>query len=388
VAKSQQRSFDLLPLSPSFYALLSHTAAHKGLAFPGVEPLSEAVATLSHAYTRDRTAVTARGAERGSHLARAHFFLPRDLVKVLGPVRDLVRLGRLPLKKKLRVLDLGAGLGATSLGLSRALKLTGQKHERLEVLALESDGRALELFRSLAGGVEKLAGEFVPLTLETRSEDATRALPEGPFDVILLGFVLNELYAQENDEKQITARSDYLLRLSELLAADGVMIVLEPALKTVTRSLMMVRDRLSARAASPHVLAPCVRSGPCPMLSGERDWCHEELPFALPKLLADVARAAGLRFEGLSYAALVLGQKPRTASEREPGRVRIVSERLASKGKLELFGCGEQGLLRHALLTRDESASNADFARAERGHELVIDGSPQRLSATTKVQRL
>ncbi|HEX6241923.1 MAG TPA: hypothetical protein VFZ61_13535, partial [Polyangiales bacterium] len=125
-------------------------------------------------------------------------------------------------------------------------------------------------------------------------------------------------------------------------------------------------------------------SGPCPMLANERDWCHEALDYALPPALVPVARAAGLRFEGLSYAALVLTRTPRFA---QPGDAlwRIVSDPRKSKGKLEYFGCGDAGHQRLTRLDRDESAVNAAFDGLRRGD--VVEVEETRVEQATRVTR-
>jgi SAM-dependent methyltransferase len=361
---------------------LSHTAARLGFALSDAQGLAQAVAALSRVYTRERGEIEGRASDAHAHAARAQFFLPRDLVKVLGPVRDLARIQRIPEGPTLRVLDVGAGLGATSFGLARALKLHAPEVQKVKVLALERDTRALAFFSALANELATLTDEFVPLEVEAKPLDITRSLPEGTFDVVLLGFVLNELYASEPAQSQIAARAELLTKLAQKISPKGVIIVLEPALKPSTRALMAVRDVLAEGAEKPFVLAPCIRTGACPMLEGERDWCHEELAFALPPALARVARAAGLRFEGLSYAELVLGNVAR----KEHAGVRVVSERLESKGKLELYGCGERGLTRFSLLSRDESTHNRAFSEAVRGEELLFDSEGPRLGKHTQVR--
>ena len=105
MAKTRQQSFSPLPLSDAFYARLSHTADRLGLRAPDEQALAQGVSALSRVYTREREAIDERAVEAHAHTARARFFFPRDLVKVLGPVRDLARLGRLPNKPSLRVLD-------------------------------------------------------------------------------------------------------------------------------------------------------------------------------------------------------------------------------------------------------------------------------------------
>ena len=121
------------------------------------------------------------------------------------------------------------------------------------------------------------------------------------------------------------------------------------------------------------------------MLVAERDWCHQELAYALPPRLAAVARAAALRYEGLSYASLVLANEPRP--QEPPFAYRVVSDPLESKGKLELFGCGEPGYVRLTRLTRHATAGNAPFTEARRGDVLSVDTAGPRIAETTSVQR-
>ncbi|MFT3923688.1 MAG: small ribosomal subunit Rsm22 family protein [Myxococcales bacterium] len=356
--------------------------------------LSDAVAELSRVYTRERDALAERSRGQTVLGARLAFFLPRDLVKVLGPLSEIKDWLVAHPERSLRVLDVGAGLGATSLGLSRFLRLAGARVERLEVTALERDARALSVFEHLCGELVAMPDEFVPIQLDARTQDVSDARLGSEFDLVLFGFVLNELYTDLPVEQRITRRTQLLEQAASRLRPGGAVIVLEPALKESTRELMRVRDELAASPKAPFVFAPCTRLGPCPMLAGERDWCHQELPYVLPPALAQVAQGAGLRFEGLSYASLVLRNEPRVFTPA-PGAegdalYRIVSERLESKGKLELYGCGEAGYVRFTRLERDDSEENRAFGEARRGDLLRIAeplDPPGRLGKQTRAKR-
>lgn len=356
--------------------------------------LAEAVVALSRIYTRERDHIAAGEAENDRSLAaRAGFFLVRDLPKIFGPLDELAALGRLvdekelPHKKALRVLDVGAGLGATTLGLSRFLRLRDLPVARIEVVALEQSAQALRTFGALARALSGLSAEFVPIALDARRADLRTARVEGPFDLVLFGFVLNELFGELPPDQRVARRASILRDAARLLAPNGAIVVLEPALKESTRELMALRDELSLSGAAPFVLAPCLHAEACPMLTSERDWCHQELPYALPPALARVARAAGLRYEGLSYASLVLGNTPGPTSTTAGTAYRIVSDPLASKGKLELFGCSAQGYVRLSRLTRDESRDNQAFGEVRRGDVLTIAGPTPRLTKETVVRR-
>jgi SAM-dependent methyltransferase len=359
------------------------------------EALIAGLARLSAAYTRERgTARTLAEAPRspGALAARLRFFLPRDLAKIGGPLDALRRAGALPAAvrdgtRPLRVLDLGAGLGATSLGTATWLRTHGLAPHGLEVDAYDDDARALSLLAALAretpaGGL--LADVAVPTQVRVSTKDLTRdgALPAGRWDLVLVGFALNELFAALPPAEAIARRAAWLAEVATRLADDGALVVLEPALRDTSRALQAVRDVLAARDAAPFVAAPCLRAGPCPMLVGERDWCHAALPLALPAPIAALAQGAGLRFEGLRYAYLVLRRVRGAlhAGDATPHGelLRVVGDPLESKGKTEWFACGAPGLVRLARLDRERSGANAALDDAARGDVLELDPLPLR----------
>lgn len=383
MAKSQRPPLPELPLSSTFYRTLAQVGQRLGYPLGDRTALARAVAELSALYTRERDELAQGALGSSAPLARLGFFLPRDMIKPFGPLGELSRAGRLPARHTLRVLDLGAGLGSTSLGLARFLRHVKSPVARLQVTAVERDATALALFRGIVDALNTLDDEFVPIELTPARSDVTRELPEGEFDLVLMGLVLNELFLERSAEERPTLRAALLQKLLARVSRDGALIVLEPALKDSARELMRTRDALVAAAPEAHVFAPCTHREACPMLARERDWCHESLDYALPAPLAEVAKQAGLRFEGLSYAALVLTRAPRFADEGV--RQRIVSDPLPSKGKLELFGCSREGYQRLTRLDRDRSAHNAEFDRLKRGD--LVELTETRVTKETTVKK-
>jgi SAM-dependent methyltransferase len=345
--------------------------------------LADAVSELSRVYTRERGQMAKL--DKRTLLARAGFFWPRDLPKVFGPLDELRIAGLAPDKPTLRVLDVGAGLGATSFGVARWLRLRKQPVHRLEVVALEHNAAALRLFQAFVHAFSDLPDEFVPITVEARAEDLRSLRSNEKFDLITFGFVLNELFLELSDLERAERRASILVDASQRLAPGGAIVLLEPALRETARELMLLRDVLVKRSAAPYVVAPCLHDLGCPMLPSERDWCHQELAYALPPALADVARAASLRYEGLSYASLVIANTPRPA--RASHSYRVVSDRLASKGKLEVYGCSDTGYTRLTRLDKHESDANEPFTGARRGDVLTVDHDAPRISAETEVTR-
>ncbi|GAB4216171.1 MAG: hypothetical protein OHK0013_42370 [Sandaracinaceae bacterium] len=340
-------------------------------------PLATEVRRLSELYTRDRAAIRASSSTRA---ARLRFFVPRDLPKIEGPLASLARRGLLPTARTWSVVDLGAGYGATTLGLARFCKRTGLA-DRLEVRAFDHDPAALDALTALAtetrGGA--LSEVAVPVELEAVVGSVAIADPSSltrGADLALAGFVLNELFPaaasgerKDTELDRLEMLERWVTRATGALAPRGTLAILEPALREPSRALQAVRDRLVAGPLD--VAHPCTHRSACPLLVRERDWCHAELPLTLPDALVPVAREAGLRFEGLSYAALAVRNAPPALPARP--RAAIVGGPIASKGKVELHLCHDGRLTRLDWMTRDGDPPEA----LHRGARVSMDHAPE-----------
>ena len=330
---------------------------------------------LSERYTRRGGALRDASVERA---ARMRFFLPRDLPKIGGPLAELAHAGQLPQRKRWQVLDLGAGLGTTSLGLAAFARTLASPPDGLDVLAVEREAPLLDGMRALVNEVSRHPELAVPIALRSTEIDLEKgALPEGLFDLVLMGLSLNELWQDEDDA--VERRAGLLARLVEALEQDGALIVLEPALASTTRALMAVRDRVGNEGRAV-IFGPCPHgTARCPLLARERDWCHEDLPLALPPALAALAKEAHLRFEGLSYSYLTLRKQRPALSEALGGNARVVGGPIRSKGRRELHLCMDGQHRRLNVLDRDAGIHD----RVARGAVLAVQ-----LAAEREVLRL
>ncbi len=333
---------------------------------------------------------------------RLAFSFPRDVPKAAGAVRELVATGALTLGSAgaLKVLDLGAGLGASTWGVVRALEAGGALGS-VDVTWVDPDPEALEVAQSILRarppGVVRVHARAV-------SADARRVdLRGGRFDLILLGQVLSEVDRELSHELRIERHSDWMRTLLHTHLDDhGSLVIVEPALRERTRHLHAVRDRLAA-GDGVTVFAPCLHAEACPALAHPGDWCHEDLPVDLPTWVAPLARAAGLRWQGLTFSYLVLRRDGVTLASSMPAlgdRVRVVSDALVSKGKREAFICGllaakegtPSGRVRAMRLNREESDANVVWEDVRRGDCLTIepslDPARPRIGEATVVRRV
>jgi ribosomal protein RSM22 (predicted rRNA methylase) len=346
--------------------------------------LGALVRALSDAYNAPTVPLGRAIASSGAALAaRLGFSFARDVPKAAAAVRELVAAGELGPSANgapLRTLDIGSGLGATTWGVARALSAAGLR-SALQVTWSDEDTLALDVAAQLARERGNREGDVTIEIHPERRRVSSDAGGGGPWDLILLGQVLSELDPGAQPEERAQRHAALLTSLVSKLAPGGALVVVEPALCERTRHLHAVRDSVvMARAAS--VFAPCLHSAPCPVLKVPGEWCHEDVAVDLPPWLEPVARAAGLRWQGLTFSYLVLRRSgERTLAqllgETRGVRGRVISNPLVSKGKREHFLCGEEAeRVRVSRLDRDSDEQNAAWSSLGRGDLIAIDPPP------------
>jgi SAM-dependent methyltransferase len=345
--------------------------------------LAAAVSLLSERYTTRREDLE-RSGERDLLAARLLFFGPSDAPKLEVPLGELDSVA--PLPARLRVLDLGAGTGAMTLGLLAFLRRRGGAAE-VEVEAVDHDADALDLLQHVAA---RARARLAPLRVEVRTRTVDLAgrheLPPGPFDLVLVGSVINEVHAGDADRD--ARRVALIVAAAARLQPGGAVVVIEPALRTTARGLAALRGHLVE--AGLVLFAPCPHAAACPLLVRERDWCHEARRAAFSPRLQVLARATGLRQAEVRFAYLTLRRGGPTLAQARGAGWRVVSHPLPQKGLLALELCGDGRGVRALRLGRDATAANAAWDDLGRGALVSLepapgDGERVRLGRETRV---
>ncbi len=404
------------PLEDDWRTALDGVARERGFASSDeVARVGRSVERLSALYN-DRSAKAPEADDRDALAARLVFSFVRDVPKGAGAVRELARAGLLSIDRPLRVLDVGAGLGAMTWGIARAVGrvhatsgASGAPIPSIEADLVDHHRGALDLAEAIArarGGLASRDGA-TKVTLRTRvgTADPSRT-SSGSYDVVVLGQVLSELDRDATDEERVKRHEGLVRRWLEHVRPDGSLVIVEPALRDRSRHLHRLRDSLLGLAEAEvtgqpqprtrpqvGVFAPCLHRSACPMLVREHDWCHEDLPIDLPEWLVPIARAAGLRFQGLTFSYLVLRRDGVSLGTvlTAPSLLRDVSGLRRTKGKSERILCGRtEGLesgggLRAMRLDRAESADNAIWDHAERGD--VLGFEPPLLRERARIEK-
>jgi precorrin-6B methylase 2 len=324
--------------------------------------LTKAIVDRSKRYTSDRDRLASPPDRKADLAARAAFFTIADAMKVAVPIAELAGRGALPARRPLRIVDIGAGCGAMSLGLVAHLSYDAPGDAAFDIVAIDQDVDALRIAGAALRGLA--ARRDIELSVTTRAADvAETSLPHA--DIALLGTVLNELPAPE--------RLALVQRALAAIGPDGSVIAIEPALRETTRNLHEVRDAILTAGAA-HVFAPCTRRcAPCPALANPDDWCHEDRSIELPRRTAELARLTHLRDSGMKFSYLVLRHADAPLVEQGGAAWRMVSAPRPAKGKLEIYGCSDAGRVPLRLLKRNRAAANRGVEDARRGDVLVVD---------------
>jgi len=356
------------PLEPSWQEVVDAVLRARGApALADVARLGPRLVELSRVYN----AGLAGSRHRAPLEARIAFSFARDVPKGAASVRELVAAGLLaPRDRPLRIVDLGAGLGAMTWGIARAVAAASPgANATFEALLVDDDRDALAAAEVIAREARTRLGTRAPaLDVRTRVERLAPGMKLPEADVVVLGQVLSELDTdlapEERVAKHVALVSDLLDRV---VSRDGALVIVEPALRDRARHLHAVRDALVASART--VFAPCLHAGTCPALAADGEWCHDDLAVDLPAWLVPLARAAGLRFQRLTFSHLVLRRDARTLRDASAGatdergklHLRVVSDVLVTKGKAELFACTSAGArVRLRRLDRDVRRGEED----------------------------
>jgi len=315
------------------------------------------------------------------NLRLAYFlsFMPGNLYRVASVWSELARLGfKWPqTQPALRAVEFGAGPATASSGV-----LAGEKHAPLGLpqqgnfALIEQDRQTLQLGERWFSKQAAFLG--LPL-YETRPfhrklEPAKGWLPrQAPkFNLWLMSYVLNEF---EIPPKEI-ART-LLEAWDRHLEDDGLVILVEPALRLQSRKMLEVRkeilalDAARADGAPPRMqlLLPCLGHQACGALADAEDWCHEEVSWWRPPYLRVLDELTGLDRKTLpfSYQVWIKSQKPRDQwlpeLKHQGSLHRLVSPAFKVGPDWEFYWCGEEGKRR--LRTR------SDGVELERGSILV-----------------
>lgn len=346
-----------------------------------IEAVAASTEELSDLYTIERGLLSRRQGDRDHLEAKVLSFLASDAPKCALVLEEASRRDEAFVGVE-RIVDLGCGVGATSVGYlmwlarRRAQFGSGAIPKCITVLGVDHAPAGLAAWSAVVTRAASILGIEATLSMRVAdcfAADASTVVPPSS-DLILCQAALNERLPG-NRSGELTHDAATIDRVAAW-AETAPTILIEPALRATTRPLQRLRDALLARGGI-RVVAPCPHERNCPMLANERDWCHESRRTDPTPMTAAISALTRRRDERaiFSFLATAPGARPAPPSASV---WRLVSEALGSRGKTERWVCCGDGRLRCVrVLDRERSAANSTLIDAERGTLVALEVLPE-----------
>jgi hypothetical protein len=378
-----------------FESLIAQFAAEQGL-IPDIKSLQSPrflarsvvphVTRLSSLFNRDQkeqgSALSPywKQSSNPAHFRLAYFlyFMPSNLFRVASVWSELARLGFQWPHKELDAVEFGAGPASGLCGIAAGAKYSGTSFPQLGRWALiEQDKAVLELGLEWAQtymshlGMHDWSARSFHRKLDPKQGFLPRNAPR--FNLWLMSYYLNELDISPQELAK-TLIQDWARHLEE----EGIVILVEPALKLQSRKLLelrreLLKERDKQNADWLQVLLPCLGHQACGALSNPEDWCHEEVTWWRPPYFRTIDKMASLDRKTLPFSYLVLMKTRRSRNEILPAlgattaeqRSRLVSPAHSEGKELEFFICSQEGKRRTRYRPYGDSDVGAGLQRGD-----------------------
>lgn len=332
-----------------------------------LEKVTPSVAKLSDLFTTDRPEKKFPDYFADNDLLSAYglFFLPQSFVRTTYVLRFLTeaRQWKAP-SSPLRILDLGSGPGSCGVACAHYFKQLGVPE--LELNAIDHSATALAAFEPFAEAV--LGSKY---SVKTRIGDAHRAdtWPEGPFDIIIAGFVLNEMKSLGQP-----ALIQWVESMKDRLTPDGLILILEPALKVTSQRLQKLSDEIAAHEIVSRI-GPELDAHPCPQLAEGVHWSHEVRHWQIPSTTEFINRKLHRDLRDVRFTFAAFSNQNIKALDKSA--IRIVSDIQIIKGLLRFIGVQNGQLQTVEVSTRGLSKHDVKVlaSKFERG-DIVSHAQP------------
>lgn len=202
------------------------------------------------------------------------------------------------LKRRMRVLDVGAGPGSVSLA---AIDFFRRLDDcSIDLVALEKYDENVEAYNSLVSGFAAESGNAMA-DKPIRADLTEKPSLQGKFDLIVFSNVLNEIDLPQDK------KAEMVMHCAESLAPDGNIVIIEPADKDNSISMRKLTAELLERGLgmySPCSFIWCVRCKPGPCWSFEEK--EDIAPTSLMKKVAETEEPYKYLNTDIKYTYAVL----------------------------------------------------------------------------------
>lgn len=278
-----------------------------------------------------------------NEIAYLSYNFPMNVAKVIW-IMNLIKNLSILNREKLRVLDLGCGEGAGSIGIYSVF------------------GDKIKYFKGIDNSYERLKyyDEFMKIT-ETDFESINMNINDvnnmnlNEFDIIISSNLLYEI----GIDKSIR----FINKLLRKMNNDTILILVEPALKESSQILMNIRDDIIKK----NFVIPCSHKGSCPLILKD-GWCYKVLRWVYP-LFMEIINRKLFRDLRLKFSYLVIKKE----DEDIKNTFCFLSNTKIEKGKYKNNFCSKDGIINCMLLKKELNDKNRIFKDIEHGDIGILE---------------
>ena len=311
-----------------------------------------------------------------SILAYGNFYFSRTWTAMTFAMAEahLFRGWNPPKKGPVRILDLGAGTGASGLSCLHYLRSQGvENHLQLE--AVDYSSKSLAFLKKLHSSRNDLWTDSRVTTIRQDLKFSPSEDNRKKYDLILLGYSLNELLeevAEDSNYRQL------LSSLPDLLKSNGMAIITEPAQRDLCHLLQQKCTELVDENYNLNLHAPYFNGMPCPLAANNSKYfSHEVRKFKPAETVEKINRPLNLEIREVKFGLSMLGTA-RPMEMREDKLVcRIISPLKKRKGTVSFIGMSHKGIENNYELQRRNLLKEElkELMHLTRGDIIEIDGS-------------
>jgi ribosomal protein RSM22 (predicted rRNA methylase) len=262
-------------------------------------------------------------------------------------------------RENLRICDVGCGNGAALIAIYHSLPDPHNAHYD----GLDASRIMVKKCRYL---MRKMTAHEPTPVIRIRQQQVADGLlkTRSRYDIILLANSLVEIAKPSIPAYRI------IERLSRNLTDRGIIIIIEPALKTTARRLMELRNTIIDNEKL-NILLPCLHHGRCPLydLRGGKEWCHQSVRWKSPEYLQVINQDLNREISVLKFSYLVLSQLAYTVLQGYS----VISSLLKEKGKKKCYLCTPVRRIELIRLDKHRSSCNQEFGDINKGDVIAVD---------------
>ncbi len=274
--------------------------------------------------------------------------------------------GLLSGRRRYDVLDIGCGEGAGLFGVYLGLKNETDVRE-MRLAGIDNDRRRLERARYLARLFHSDDPGFKVRFDKQKIDGISGFNSKKKYDIMIFANSLAEII------KERSIPSAFMGAVFGRLADQGLVIVIEPALKKYARRIMELRGVLNSRPGV-QVLLPCLHDSRCAMLTidDREEWCHQSVAWSPPPFMQIVNKGLNREIAYLKYSYLVIAKIDR--QRVKTSGLLVISQLLKEKGKKRCFLCAPGRRVELVRLNKARSRDNEQFDEISKGDVIHLQG--------------